>query len=250
MLLSRIAKNCLDIVLPPCCVICGVRISSQGTGKICDSCGSGIRYLAAPFCRVCGIEVSGAGGYKPLCGECLTNQPPYSIARSVVWYEQQIQQLVQKLKYGRDLSVIPGILELIAHYDMAEFADIDCIVVVPLYLRRLRWRGLNQAAVLARLFFADRLALIKVDWLIRTRNTVPQTKLGRTARRENLRGAFQTRAISNFQGMCVCLVDDVYTTGTTVKECSKVILRSGASEVRVLTLARVDVSHRSRLLKA
>jgi ComF family protein len=248
MLLSRIMKNCLDIVLPPCCVVCGVRLSSLGTGKVCDRCRSGIRYLVAPFCRVCGIEVFGPELHKPLCGECLRQPPPYSIARSVLRYELQIQQLVHKLKYGRDLSVIPGILELIAHYDMAEFTDIDCIVVVPLHLRRLRRRGLNQAAVLARLFFADRPALIQLDWLTRIKNTVPQTKLGRTARRANLRGVFKARAISSFQGMSVCLVDDVYTTGTTVKECSKVIMKSGAYEVKVLTLARVAVPRRGRLL--
>jgi ComF family protein len=150
------------------------------------------------------------------------------------------------LKYHNDLSVIPGISELIKSYDMAEFADIDCIVVVPLHLKRLRLRGLNQAAVLARLFFADRLAHIRTDWLVRTRNTVPQTELGRLARRENLRGAFQIRPKSDFQGAKVCLVDDVLTTGTTVKECSKVIINSGALKVKVLTLARVNTPHRGR----
>ena len=241
-------RNCLDILLPPCCSVCGVRISSEGTSRICDRCTSGIRYLVAPFCRICGIEVFGAGGHQPLCGECLRHPPPYSIARSVVRYELQVQKLVQKLKYGQDLSVIPGLLDLIARYDMAEFSDIDCIVVVPLHLQRLRERGLNQAAVLARLFFSDRLACIKLDWLIRTKSTIPQTKLGGTARRANLRGVFKARAISNFQGMSVCLVDDVYTTGTTAKECSKVIMGSGASEVKVLTFARVDVLRRGRLL--
>jgi ComF family protein len=162
------------------------------------------------------------------------------IARSVVRYESQVQQMVHKLKYGRELSVIPGLVELIRHYDMDEFADIDCVVVVPLHLLRLRRRGLNQALVLARLFFADRLTLIRPDWLIRTRNTVPQTELGRRARRKNLKGAFQVRAKVDFQGAGVCLVDDVFTTGTTVRECSRVLMNSGASYVKVLTLARVS----------
>ena len=223
-------------------------MSCEGYGSFCDRCGFGIRHLVPPFCRSCGGEVFGVDGQNPLCGECLRNPPPYSIARSVVRYESQVQQLVHKLKYGRELSVIPGISELIRNYNMEEFADIDCVVVVPLHLKRLRQRGLNQAAILARLFFADRLTLIKSDWLIRTRNTVPQTELGRTARRRNLRGAFQVRGISDFQGAEVCLVDDVFTTGTTVKECSKVIMKSGAGEVKVLTLARVSSPNSGRHL--
>lgn len=244
MLLSRIVKSCMDIILPHGCAVCGVRMPCEAHGRFCDRCRFGISHLVPPFCRICGVEVFGVGVHNPLCGECLENPPPYSIARSVVRYEPQVQQLVQKLKYGSELSVIPGLSELISSYDMEEFADIDFIVVVPLHLRRLRRRGLNQAAVLARLFFPDRLKLIKSDWLIRTRNTVPQTELGRTARKRNLRGAFQVRATSDFQGAGVCLVDDVFTTGTTIKECSKVIMKSGADEVKVLTLARVSARHR------
>lgn len=244
MLLSRIVRNCMDIVFPPGCTVCGVRLAGEEQGNFCPACRPGIRSLIRPLCRICGIEVSGAATDNPLCGECLRNPPPYSIARSVVRYEWEAQQLVHKLKYNTDLSILPGLSELIRRYDMAEFADVDCIVVVPLHLRRLRRRGFNQAAVLAGLFFADRRHLIKVHWLMRIRNTVPQTNLGRTARRKNLQGAFDVRAASNFQGATVCLVDDVLTTGTTVRECSQVILQKGAAKVKVLTLARVNAPHR------
>lgn len=246
MLLSRAVKSCLDIVFPAGCTVCGARLSDDEQGCFCLGCYRGIRRLERPLCRICGIEVGGIDGCSPLCGECLRSPPPYLIARSVVRYEREIQQLVHKLKYGSDLSVLPGISELIDFYDMVEFADVDCVVVVPLHLKRLRRRGLNQAAVLARLFFADRLALIHTDWLQRTINTVPQTELGRAARRKNLTGAFKVRPANNFSGATVCLVDDVFTTGTTVSECSKVIMKSGAREVRVLTFARVNTPQRGR----
>ncbi|MGB3225491.1 MAG: ComF family protein [Desulforhopalus sp.] len=240
----------MDMVLPRGCAVCGLRIPFRrchnGYECFCDKCGSGVRHLVPPFCRICGTEVYGVGGHNPLCGKCLKNPPPFSIARSVVRYEKQVQQLVHKLKYGNELSVIPGLAELIKKYDMTEFADVDCIVVVPLSLQRLRKRGLNQAVVLARLFFADRPAAIKSDWLVRTRNTMPQTELGRVARMKNLTGAFQAR--HDFQGAGVCLVDDVFTTGTTVTECSKVIMENGAADVKVLTLARVNVPRSGRYL--
>lgn len=248
MWLTRILKSCLDIILPPGCPVCRVKIPAAWPKRLCHRCSSAIQYMHPPFCRICGIEVSGvsATGYDPLCGDCLNNPPPFAIARSVVRYEDQVKKLIHKLKYSGDLSMVPGLLELINSYDMAEFAAIDFVVVVPLHIRRLRHRGFNQAAVLARLFFADRADLIRSDWLFRTRNTVPQTELGKDARKTNLSGAFQVRATAALAGSRVCLVDDVFTTGTTVTECSKVLMRSGAVEVRVLTLARVNVLRRGR----
>ncbi len=217
-------------------------------GNFCHQCGMAMQYLQAPLCRICGIEVFGASGsgHEPLCGECLRNPPPYTIARSVVRYEAQVKQLVHKLKYSSQLSIIPGLIELIGGYYMDDFAAVDRVVVVPLHICRLRHRGFNQAAVLARLFFADRSHLIRTNWLFRTRNTIPQTELGRSARRKNLEGAFQARAAADLKGSRVCLVDDVFTTGTTATECSKVLLYSGAAEVRVLTLARVSVPRGNR----
>lgn len=244
MWLTRMVKSCMDIILPPSCPFCGVRMSVAGSRRICPRCISAIQYLEPPFCRICGIELPGlsATRHEPLCGECLSNTPPFATARSIVRYDAQVKQLVHKLKYTGELSVIPGLVELIDSYDMADFAAVDRVVVVPLHIRRLRHRGFNQAAVLARLLFADRLNLIKPDWLSRTRNTIPQTELGGNARRKNLRGAFQVRATADLMGSRVCLVDDVFTTGTTVRECSKELLKSGAAEVRVLTLARVNIS--------
>ena len=248
MWLTRIVKSCMDIILPPGCPVCGAKIPVARRKRLCQRCSSAIQYLHPPFCRICGIEVSGVfgTGYDPLCGECLSNPPPFVVARSVVRYGEQVRKLIHKLKYSGDLSMVPGLLELISSYDMAEFSAVDRVVVVPLHLQRLRYRGFNQAAVLARLLFADRADLIRSDWLLRTRNTVPQTELGKQARKTNLRGAFQVRATADLAGSRVCLIDDVFTTGTTVTECTKVLMRSGAVEVRVLTLARVNVPPRGR----
>lgn len=246
--LNRVVGSCMDIILPPCCSGCGVRLPVSGTARFCNRCGSAIHYLVPPVCRICGVEISAPSGtgYDPVCSECLNTPPPYTMARSVVRYESQVKRLVHKLKYRGELSVIPGLIELIGGFDLAEFTPIDSVVVVPLHIRRLRHRGFNQAAVLARLFFADRLNLVQKDWLFRTRNTLPQIQLDRNARRRNVRGAFQVKPTADLVGRRVCLVDDVFTTGTTVKECSKVLMHGGAAEVKVLTLARVSMSRSGR----
>jgi ComF family protein len=246
MPIFRMADNCLHILFPPRCAACRARLDSKISENFCERCASEIHYIRSPFCRVCGLEVHGAAEATPLCGECLNTQPSFSIARSLVRYELTIQQLVHKLKYSRDTSVIPGIVELITGYDLSEFLEIDYIVPVPLHLRRLRQRGLNQALLLARLLFPERGELIRADLLIRTRNTVPQTELGGAERRDNLKTAFQLRNGYDVNGFVVCLVDDVFTTGATVEECSRVILKSGAREVKVLTLARAGFPKRGR----
>ena len=115
---------------------------------------------------------------------------------------------------------------------------VDLIVPVPLHPKRLRWRGFNQSLLLARQ--VSRLYEVPVDpfVLCRERETVPQTQLAEDERRKNVRGAFAITPGKLLKGTSVLLVDDVYTSGATANECSRVLVRAGAREVYVLTLAR------------
>jgi ComF family protein len=173
--------------------------------------------------------------------------PPFDLARSLVRYEPAVRQLVQRLKYAGDTSVARGISQIIRGGDLSDFADCDWIIPVPLHVARHRRRGLNQATILASLFFPHKTELIRADWLIRTRHTIAQTSLGGIARRKNLAGAFAVRNDKHLEGAMICLVDDVYTTGTTVGECARALGRHGARVVKVLTLARVAVPQRGRM---
>ncbi len=115
---------------------------------------------------------------------------------------------------------------------------VDLIIPVPLHPKRLRWRGFNQSLLLARQ--VSRLYEVPVDpfVLCRERETPPQTQLAEDERRKNVRGAFATYPGKLLKGRRVLLVDDVYTSGATANECSRVLVRGGAREVYVLTLAR------------
>jgi ComF family protein len=115
---------------------------------------------------------------------------------------------------------------------------VNLIVPVPLHPRRLRWRGFNQSLLLARQ--VSRKYDVPVDpfLLDRRRETLTQTELTEEERRRNVRGAFETDPKKSLKGRRVLLVDDVYTSGATVNECSRVLMRAGAREVTVLTLAR------------
>lgn len=200
-----------------------------------------IRFLSHPLCPVCGVTQIGQGNGH-LCGECLRRPPPYDVARSLVRYETAVRQLVHKLKYEGDTFAVGALADIIEGCDLSLFADCNWIVPVPLHLDRLRARGLNQAETLARLFFPGREQAIRADGLVRVRKTVAQTELRGTDRRKNLKNAFHPGPGIGFEKSIICLVDDVFTTGTTVSECSRVLKKHGAGSVKVLTLARAGLA--------
>ncbi len=116
--------------------------------------------------------------------------------------------------------------------------EIDSIIPVPLHVHRLRKRGFNQAVLLARHLFPEKKRLLDVTSLIRTRATTPQSQLSGKARRKNLRGSFSLASDKAVRGKKLLLLDDVYTTGSTVKSCCQVLREGRPSEIHVLTVAR------------
>ncbi len=243
----RLVRDIMNLFFPPVCAVCRVRLDARRQQGLCLCCSGSIGYLKQPLCRLCGMELAGSECREYLCGECLRTPPAFLFARSLVRYEPAVRQLVQRLKYAGDTSVVHGILAVIQCVDLSEFADCDWIIPVPLHVERHRSRGFNQATFFAGMFFPDKKQFIRSDWLFRTRNTVAQTTLGGDLRRKNLVDAFGIRPGNHLKGSLVCLVDDVYTTGTTAGACAAVLMRHGARGVKVLTLARVPVPQRGRI---
>jgi ComF family protein len=231
----------LDLLFPPRCANCEIILRSPDSTGFCENCCASVRYLKAPLCRLCGMDFGGDARRNHLCGQCLISDPPFSYARSIVYYEAAVRELLQRLKYQADMTVEPALRGMVAGVDLTLFRSCEAIIPVPLHLERLRGRGFNQSLFLARVIFADCRAKIVPDVLKRIKNTTSQTGLSGKARRKNLRNAFQVTRGKNIRGCRVCLVDDVFTTGTTVSECSRTLIRGGALEVRVVTLARTRV---------
>lgn len=236
--LPLLLKAALDLLLPPRCLLCG-RFLHDECRALCSSCLKAIEYIRSPVCRCCGAEVSGETDRIQLCGSCLRRPPPFKRAIAVIHYDQPASQLLHRLKYSGDTTVLPGLARIIETVAMPEIPRSAIIIPVPLYRKRLQKRGLNQAVLLSRLFFPTRIKDIRTDLLQRVRDTPPQTSLDGAARRKNLRSAFIVSENNLLPGRSVCLVDDVFTTGTTVAECSRSLLDKGADEVHVLTFARV-----------
>ena len=224
-----------DLLFPTICVSCGKPVS--GSLSLCERCLAEVRYLGSPLCCRCGtLFVAGDGG-DHLCGNCLAKPPPFILARSLVLYAPPVSTLLQRLKFGGDRTVLSTLMHLAVPFDFTLFASCDLIVPVPLHRKRLRERGLNQSLLLAHAFFPQEGQAIRPEILIRTRETVPQTRLGGKERRKNLRDAFAVSRDADIKGKGVCLVDDVFTSGATVIECAGTLIRAGAREVKVVTMA-------------
>lgn len=236
--LRKWLKGGSDLLFPPSCPVCGVRLFSDSQ-TLCPRCLGNVLLIRSPLCTVCGREMSDSTDGDHHCDRCLRSPPPYSSARGVAHYQEPVSTLLHRLKYKGETSVLPALREVIGLQAPCTLREGEKIIPVPLHLARLRRRGFNQALILANLFFSERKDSILIDTLIRSRHTISQTGLDGKARRKNLHQAFAVRFPERVRGRMIVLVDDVFTTGTTVAECSRTLLGAGADDVRVVTLARV-----------
>lgn len=217
-------------LLPPRCLSCGE--ATHGI-DLCAACRADLPDNL-PACPRCALPLSTPA---PACGECLASPPPFSLAIAPWRYEAGIARLLPRFKFQRDLAVGEVLAACAARQlgDWQGWEGITRLVPMPLHATRLGQRGYNQALELARPFARNHALRIDTGALTRTRATSPQTDLDAAARRRNLRGAFVAEPLS---GDVVLLVDDVITTGATAREAARTLIRAGATEVRVLALAR------------
>lgn len=233
-------KALLDILFPPLCHCCKAFIPGHAEIHICPDCREKIRTVTSPLCPVCGLPHAREGGIDHLCGTCLTKPRPFERARAAVGFDGPVQDLVHRFKYGKKahLSRPLGLLASRFPENFRTDAAADLIVPVPLHDRRLRARGFNQSQLLGAVVAKEWGIPLSVDNLRRLRWTEPQTGLAAAERERNVRNAFGVARPEQFDGKRLLLVDDVYTTGSTVTECARALKRAGAREVSVLTVAR------------
>lgn len=238
--IQELGLSLLDIWFPPVCGNCSNPIPAGSLQKLCNDCLRAVEFVLSPVCKCCGTGLTrDAGGEDRYCGDCLKRPPGYDKARSIVYYREPVSTLLLKLKFEADTRATASIGWLIGQAPKPLFQrPYDFIVPVPLHRARLRKRGLNQSLLLAGLMCDAPRKNILPNGLIRVRNSIAQTKLSGQNRRKNLKNAFIINPRIDFYGTAICLVDDVFTTGTTVSECAKTLKYAGASWVDVLTFAR------------
>lgn len=197
--------------------------------------------IEKPFCEQCGEPFPSLESYQAnfLCANCADRKWHFQWARAGYRTEGQVLDAIIGFKYRDEYYHHAQLIEWLTEtFDRHVVHDEwHALVPVPLYHRRRRERGFNQACEIARGLSKIRKARV-LDCLYRYRETVSQAKLERTARWENMTGAFRMKRGFDVKGLHLLLIDDVFTTGATVNACAQALAEAGAARLAVLTVAR------------
>ncbi len=225
--------------LPSQCYCCGDFLE-EGQRGICPGCRSRVRWIEPPFCDVCGAPFPSPEIGSHPCGACLKREKRFRAARALGYYEGPLQAAIRVWKFEGKThlnSLLGGWMVggLERYWGSSCFS---LLIPVPLHVGRLRKRGFNQALLLVKEISRQTGIPCEKRVLRKNRATHPQVSLSGSERDREVKGAFWVAERNRVEGKSILLVDDVYTTGATVNECSKVLLAAGAESVDVLTLAR------------
>jgi competence protein ComFC len=237
----RIAEAILRTVYPHVCEFCGVEEAGPSDAFICGQCRGrhdAIKLVEAPFCGKCGLGFDGAITTEFRCANCSDLELVFAYARSAALYSGLVKEVIHRFKYNRHEWFEPFLGQLLIDQALADLRanPIDLVVPIPLFPAKQRTRGFNQAERIAgRLAVALGVAM-DTKCLRRIRDTESQARMDRDDREANVKGAFECR--ESILGQKVLLVDDVLTTGLTASACAAELLKNGAGEVRVWTVAR------------
>ena len=231
-MLPRVAKLkeiAVDFVFPKWCVGCGV----EGD-FICDSCRQSLHRITPPVCPKCGRPQLS----EILCSDCISWEAEIDGIRSPFKFDGVIRQAVHELKYRNLRSLAAPLAKILHDYLITEHIPVEVLVPVPLHRKRLRERGYNQSALLAREL--GKLVDLPVagDYLMRRRQSSPQARTSSVEERyNNVAGAFICRD-RKLRGKQVLLIDDVCTSGATLDACAASLKEVSAASVWGLVVAR------------
>lgn len=225
-----------DLVLPPVCVACQIRLDAHDT--LCPACWRGIDFIRPPLCDRLGIALPYDTGGVMVSAAAVADPPDYQRARAVAHYRGVMRDLVHDLKF-RDTTHARRLFgRWLEEAGRDLISACDVIVAVPLARGRLLSRRFNQSQLLASELARQTGKPLAPLALVRTRATRSQVGLSRTERRRNVAGAFRVRPGQDARvaGRAVLLIDDVVTTGATASAAARALKAAGAARVDVLAL--------------
>lgn len=233
-----IGREAGRIVLPSACVACGEELPwRHRVGSCCLECWSALEPVRGPRCRRCGTPWDAETEDEEwTCGRCIDGESPLAWSDAWGWYRGDLQAILHAFKFEGHDFLAPGLSSRLEAVLVSRKNErFDALVPVPLHASRLRSRGYNQAELLAR-SLSRRTGIASRNWLRRPVETRAQSTLPRAERVANVRRAF--RAVSRVRGASILLVDDVTTTGETLRACARALREAGAGHVSAVTVAR------------
>lgn len=240
-LAARSGNWLADRIWPPVCPLSGVAVDRNG--HVDARAWRELDFLDQPWCAQCGVPfphaVMSLDAEGAVCAACIAQPPEFDRARAALVYNDASRPLVMALKYAGRAAPIDVMARWMVRAGGACFQEADVIVATPLHWRRFVKRRFNQSALLAHQVSRHTSLPFETGWFVRGRATPSQAGRSAKARRRNVSGAFRITDRRSVEGRAVVLIDDVYTTGATGNACARLLKRSGAARVDLVTLCRV-----------
>ena len=238
--LNRWLAPLITFVFPAKCRRCETPMGVGQVHYLCDTCWEQIEFLKPPWCQICGLP-----GWDAICADCHEHSPLFRKLRVVAFYEPTLREAIHLMKYEKKQVISKHLIQLLqAHLpeDLAS-TDYDFLLPIPLHPNRFRERGFNQAEQIAQGVAQFWGVPVRTDMLVRIRDTVPLSRLNSHEERvQNIVGAFEVRSPDLIQNRRILLIDDIFTTGTTINETVKILQVTNSEYIDVLTLARTRSS--------
>lgn len=228
----------IDLVFPRSCLLTAEQVDAEaGFRYLSAAAQERILYARAPFCRCCGYPFWGEAAEEQACPRCLLLNPVFQEGRTVALMRGPPRQMLLTLKYHRGFFVLPDLARMARAVEgYLDFLAGAVLVPVPLHPAKLRKRGFNQSRLLAETLAEETSGAEVMELLVRIRRTESQTRFRRRDRVKNVAGAFALRPGATIDAARrYVVVDDVFTTGSTLNACCAVLAAARVNRVDVAT---------------
>ena len=232
--MKEITKQIIELLFPRRCALCDDVLPVVGAdwkgSYICQKCKKNLQVVKEPVCKKCGKPLENERA--EYCMDCGRKKHAYTQGKAVFVYQGAIQSSLYRFKYlnRREYADFYADWAVMRYEKWRRQKNVQLIVPVPLHKNRQKKRGYNQAELFARALGTRLNIPVCTNLLVRERNTVPQKELNDTERKNNLKNAFKiTQNI--VQLSCILLVDDIYTTGSTMDAIATVLKRAGYRDI-------------------
>lgn len=228
-------EKIINIFFPRTCPVCGKIVKVSGE-LICKECKREVRYISEPKCQKCGKRLK---ENVSLCKDCKEHKHEYDRGVCVFEYAGPIKESMYRFKYknAREYGEFYGLETAKRYKRLFDKWNIDCIMAVPMYKKKEVARGYNQAYVFAKAVSKYTGIPIIDKCLVRTKNTIPQKEMIGIQRKKNLENAFAIYKGKIKDYKRVLIVDDIYTTGSTIDACAGLLKAAGVEEVCFLCIS-------------
>ena len=238
MSFKQLMQPLAEVFFPRSCLHCGDAVECSDYQFLCSACSRELFFSKPPTCSTCGYPFLGMLAGPRVCPHCAELDPLFDQGKTLFLTKGPARSIIHVLKYQYGFYALEDVKAMIAKAPYYKnYFDGGILVPVPLHSTKERERGFNQSLMIARSLSEATAARDLQKLLVRTKYTQTQTQLSRATRHQNVKNAFALASDAVvIPNQTYILIDDVFTTGSTLNSCAAVLLEAGATQIKVATL--------------